>query len=376
MLRRMKFHRDEYLAQMTFQPCERPMLVELFGPLIGLEAEWARQGASPEELSLVAFDWDWLPVVPCGGETGLFGGPPRRVIEDTPDYRIECDALGRRLKLCKGVATLPLPLSHPVTDMDSWRSVKPLFEFRDERIDPDAVEVARRARETGALVKADLPGGFDTVRALMGVENACLCYYDQPELMADILETLADTACRVLERVGERVTLDQLSVHEDMAGKQAPLVGPAQVEQWIAPYYRRVWDVARACGARLFDMDSDGNMTHVLEPFMDAGLNVMHPMEPAAGMDIVAVRSRHGTRLAIKGGIDKHVLRRTKREIDAELEYKLQPHMRTGMVFGLDHRIPNGTPLANYRHYVDTAREILGLPPRDATRTGWARMSF
>ena len=42
-----------------------------------------------------------------------------------------------------------------------------------------------------------------------------------------------------------------------------------------------------------------------------------------------------------------------------------------GCVLALDHRIPNGTPLENYRYYVRTAREILGLEPDPAP--GWAR---
>ena len=63
-------------------------------------------------------------------------------------------------------------------------------------------------------------------------------------------------------------------------------------------------------------------------------------------MDIVALRKKYGRRLAMKGGIDKHVLRQDKSAIRAELEYKLQPLMREGgMVFGLDHRIVNGTPI-------------------------------
>lgn len=47
-----------------------------------------------------------------------------------------------------------------------------------------------------------------------------------------------------------------------------------------------------------------------------------------------------------------------------------------GTVFGLDHRIPNGTPLENYRYYVETGREILNLPPLDPSKTGWQRMAF
>ena len=124
-------------------------------------------------------------------------------------------------------------------------------------------------------------------------------------------------------------------------------------------------------------MDSDGNVTPVLDALLQCGVNVMHPMEPAAGMDIVAVREKFGRRLAMLGGIDKHVLRGTKEDIRRELEYKMQPSMRNGgIAFSLDHRIPNGTPLENYRYYVRLGREILGLPPLDATRKGWGRMAF
>jgi uroporphyrinogen-III decarboxylase len=100
-------------------------------------------------------------------------------------------------------------------------------------------------------------------------------------------------------------------------------------------------------------------------------------MEPAAGMDMVEVRHTFGTKIAMLGGIDKHVLRSDKAAIRRELEYKMQPLMRAGgCVFGLDHQIPNGTSLENYRYYVDRGREILGLPPRDPRRKGWERMGM
>jgi uroporphyrinogen-III decarboxylase len=98
----------------------------------------------------------------------------------------------------------------------------------------------------------------------------------------------------------------------------------------------------------------------VLPQFIDAGLNLMYPIEPTAGMDLVALREEYGTRMAFMGGLDKHVIRRTKDEIVAELEYKIPPMVQSGgCILALDHRIPNGTPLENYRFYVDKAWEIL-----------------
>ena len=145
----------------------------------------------------------------------------------------------------------------------------------------------------------------------------------------------------------------------------------------MKPYYRRTFDMLASKGTKLFSQDSDGNMESVLDAMLECGVNITYPAEPAAGMDIVSLRKKYGKKFAFKGGIDKHVLRGTKAEIRAELEYKLQPMMQEGgCVFGLDHRIPNGTPLENYRYYIETAREILNLPPLSPSRKGWARMAF
>ena len=373
----MKWRREDYLDLMTFRGTDRPMFVELFGPLIGLAEEWRDQGATQEEIDLIAFDWDYVPVVRCGGNTGLTGGSKPQVIEETAEHIIQRDHLGRTVKLCKGFATIPLPLDFPVKTMDDWLKLKPRYAWHENRINWAAVEAARKAQANGALVVAGIPGAWDTPRELMGEEVACLCYYEQPELMHDIMETLAETAMRVLDTVSEKLTIDQLSVHEDMAGRSGSLVGPKQILEYFQPYFHPIWDMLRSRGTRIFDMDSDGNMNSVLESFLDCGLTSMHPMEPAAGMDVVEVRKKFGRKLVMRGGIDKHVLRGTKEDIRRELEYKMQPLLREGgMAFGVDHRIPNGTPIENYRYYVRLGREILGLPPLDSSRTGWARMAF
>ncbi len=353
------------------------MFSELFGLLVGLDQEWKNQGAAPGELDLSAFDWDYVPYVECGGQTGVFGGEPLRTLYEDSETLIQRDALGRTLKLCKTAATVSLPLDFPVKCMDDWLRLRPLFEFRPERIDRQAVAAACRLQQEGVLVVGRLPGGWDIARELMGEEIACVAYYEQPELMSDILQTVGTTAVRVFEQITETLEIDQLLVHEDLAGKSGPLVGPNQVRRFIGPYYRRTWDLLSSRGTRLFNLDSDGNVTPVIEPLLEAGVNAMHPMEPAAGMDIVKLRQQYGRRLALLGGLDKHVLRRSREEIRRELEYKLQPLMQQGgTVFGLDHRIPNGTPLAKYRYYVTLGREMLGLPPLDGRRTGWGRMGF
>ncbi len=372
----MRFDRERYLALHTFGAADRPMFVETMGPLVGLEEEWKAQGASDDELSLRAFDWDYVPRSGCGGFMLPRGDGVTTLIEETAEYRLERDHLGRTVKLMKGKATIPLPMDYPVRTMDDWRKLKPLYQFGEDRVNPEEIERARTLQQEGSLVIAAIPGAFDTPRELMGDENACVCYYEDPELMHDILATLTDTAVRVFERVCDRLVVDQVSVHEDLAGKSGPLAGPRQVEEYFTPYYRGVWDLLASHGSRIFQIDSDGNIEAIVPALLACGITTIIPVEPAAGMDPVRLRERFGKQMSMLGGIDKHVLRSSRQGIRAELEYKMQPHMRSGMVFGLDHRIPNGTPLANYRYYVDTGREILGLPPRGPRGAQWQRMAF
>jgi len=353
--------REEYLDYMTFRSNKRPLFTEIFGPLIGLREEWIEQGATAEELDFSAFRYRWpeefcLPVN-CGWQ----GGDPEEILEETEDLLIFRDAMGRRMEMTKKTATLPIPKTYPVATMDDWRRIKHHYEFSAERL-------AGNWRQTpdGMVIAVGIPGGFDEPRQLMGEEELAVACYEAPELIHDILQTIGKTARRVIEQVSREIKVDQLFTHEDMAGQSGPIVGPGHVEEFIVPYYRPIWDLVRERGARLFKQDSDGDMKPVIPAFLDAGVNLMYPCEPAAGMDIVKLREQYGAQLAFTGGIDKHVLRRSREEIVAELEYKIPPMVRTGgCVLGLDHRVPNGTPLSHYRFYIQKAWEILERVSRE-----------
>ena len=360
--------REEFLDYMTFRRNDRPLFTEFLGPIVGLKEQWEAQGATPQELDFSAFKYRCPRVAFVPVTTGLLGGSPEQLIEETDEHRIFRDSLGRTMKLPKGYATVALPLDYPVRNMDDWVRLKPLFEFSEERFGPDWEKTTRRYIKEDCAVAVSMPGAFSTPRELMGDEMLCVGYYEQPELICDMLQTFGDTTERVLDRVSSSVQVDLLSVHEDMAGKSGPLAGPRQVREFFVPYYRRIWDMLADRGARLFDQDSDGDMNPVIDVFLDAGLNCMHPFEPAANMDIVKTRRKYGRHLAITGGIDKHVIRRTRSEIEAELEYKIPPMVAAGgCMLSLDHRIPNGTPLANYRFYIDKAWEIMD---REAAKLG------
>jgi hypothetical protein len=357
--RRPVIDRDEYLDHMTFKTNKRPLFTEIFGPIIGLKEEWEAQGATPEELDFSAFNYRAPKIDEIAVNTWRLNAWSKTISETDTVIRYQ-DDLGRKLTLEKGFASLPLPQSYPVKTMDDWLAIKPRYQFSEARLKGDWERQAWKAGEKGEALTLEIPGGFDEPRQLMGEEELCCAYYEQPELIHDMLDTIGAMLVEVCDRVCDRVPVDILKVHEDMAGKSGPLAGPRQIDEFIKPYYRRVWDRLQERGTRLFDQDSDGDMNNVIQSFIDAGVNCMHPIEPAANMDMVKIRETYGTQLAFYGGIDKHVLRRSKQEIEQEIAYKVPPMLESGgCVLALDHRIPNGTPLENYRFYIKTMWEYM-----------------
>ena len=101
--------RDEYLDYMTFQSNERPLFTEIFGPIIGLKEEWEEQGATLEELDFSAFKYRCEARGRVPVNTGILGGYAPQPIEETDEFLLYRDQLGRTMKLAKGRATLPLP---------------------------------------------------------------------------------------------------------------------------------------------------------------------------------------------------------------------------------------------------------------------------
>jgi uroporphyrinogen decarboxylase len=147
---------------------------------------------------------------------------------------------------------------------------------------------------------------------------------------------------------------------EDMAYRNGPLISPAMFREFMLPYYKRMTGFLRDHGVDIVIVDSDGDMSLLLELFVEGGVTAMLPFEVRAGMDVLKVRRELGKRMAIIGGIDKHELAKDRAAIDRELLTKLPPLLKTGgFVPTVDHRVPPTVPYENYRYYVTRKYEML-----------------
>ena len=167
------------------------------------------------------------------------------------------------------------------------------------------------------------------IAQLMGTENLSYAFFDYPEMIESIVEHWAELCARQIERLPSDIVIDQVNWWEDMAGKSGPLVGPQTFRRFLQPGYRRVMDAAKARGCVLGMVDSDGDPGAIVGNWLEEGVNIMFPLEVAAGVDPYAWREKFGMELRLRGGIGKQALVEGGQAITRELE-RIRPLFEAG----------------------------------------------
>jgi uroporphyrinogen decarboxylase len=356
--------RQRYTRTLRFQPVDVPF-VRAVGGWAETAERWRREGWDGTPLDRI-FKTDGV-----GGVPVYYGPIPRfeyRLVEETDIYRIYINHEGilmREFKAFQGNSSMPQFLKFPVADADEFESFcADRLQLRfEERTPPNWSEhvTAWRSRENALMLFADRWGGFfGPLRNLMGLENLCLAFYDQPALVERMMEQRADMIIEITGRVLDEVEIDVFAFWEDMAFNSASLIDPKQFQRFALKHYRRVVDFVRSRGVEFVGLDSDGDVTELIPIWLDAGINFLWPFEVAAGMDVVQVRRQYGRAFAMLGGIDKRAVARGGEMMRREVDRVMPVVEDGGYIPELDHSAPPDISWRNMNEYMTYLIHRLG----------------
>ena len=360
-------NRERIINLVKGEPVDRKPFFLYFGLWGETVERWKKEGlALSDEPYAVdrAFGLDtgiWCAPI----DLGYFPAFKEEIVEDRGDTFVMRNHLGILQLVHKHSAVFPHHLENPVKCREDW------IRLRDERLNPDTPgripdnidEWVRNAEKNHAVIQiGSYPYGlFGTLRDMIGVENLLYWFYDEPELIAEMMDYLTTFWLSIYEKALEHMRIDIIHIWEDMSGKSGPLISPAMIREFMAPNYRRIRDFADKHGIPIMVVDTDGNVTQMIEPFMEAGVNMMIPFEVQAGCDVVEYAKKYPD-LLIMGGFDKRILWDGcgPEDIDRELE-RLKPLFAPGVKYCIapDHLVSPETSLANFTYFVEKVKTML-----------------
>jgi len=357
--------RERFVNWMRYEEVDRPPLF-MDVPWEETLPVWKSEGLSEGANLAEHFGIDEFRTSIMGVKSRACPEFEEKVIEEDAARKIIIDADGVKKVVFKekDKVTMPHFLEFPIHDRESWE------RFKAERLDPDDPrrfpenfedEAKRLDRpDRDVILLADGGSYYGQLRNWIGVENFSLWFYDQPELVREMIEHLSDVVCTVLEKYLSVIKVDYLGYSDDLAFKTGPLVSPKIFKEMMQYHYKRSSDIATRHGVDLRLLDSDGNIEQIIPLWMEAGVNGFLPLEAAADMDCVKLRKEYGKGILLMGNIDKRNIKVGGKALEDELEYKL-PFMKSfegGFIPGLDHVIPSDVSLEKYGDYVELAKKL------------------
>jgi hypothetical protein len=297
-------------------------------------------------------------------QVGIRPGFQPQVVEETADKRIIIDHAGVVCEVDKDAhSTIPHFLKFPIETRGDWDVFKKRLDPDDPFRIPDDMDAL-----VGRLEKRDWALGiycgslFGWIRDWMGFENVCMAVVEQPELIEEIAEHITQLILSVLGKVLPRLKFDFAHFWEDMAYNQGPMISPRDFRRILVPRYRRIADLLHRHGVDIISVDCDGNIELLAPLWLEAGVNVMFPLEVRAGSDPVIFRKKFGKDMLLSGGVDKMKLIEGPHAIDQELARLRAAVEEGGFLPHLDHLCPPDVGYQNYLYYLRRKRELFGIP--------------
>ena len=283
-------------------------------------------------------------------------------LDEDDEYRTWIDYRGITIRNYKYNGSIPEYLKYPVETPADWEKIK------KERLNKTDVErflnvnwddVEKYNKQHGTAIQAGYYpyGMFGTPRDLMGAEELLVAFYDEPEMVLDMINHLTDLWIHQYAIIAEHVKIDHIHIWEDMSGRQGSLISMDMVEKFMMPAYDKIHDFARGNDVPLITVDTDGECSELVEVMIKHGVNGFIPFEVQAGNDIREYRKKY-PELGIMGGLDKRALAIGPSAIDKELSIA-EEMMKLGRYApGFDHLIPPDVSWENFKYAAEKMKEL------------------
>jgi uroporphyrinogen decarboxylase len=199
-----------------------------------------------------------------------------------------------------GKEVVPMPAGGPIATMDDlrrYRAPDPWAPGRLQQLE-DLLARFRGRRAVGV----HLHDSFSYPTYLMGMDKLLMALHLDPDLVRALVDLSIEHSLGMIERA-TKMGADFILFGDDYAATTGPLMSPRSFEEFFLPGLRTVVQAAKARGTRVIK-HTCGKITPLLDMIVDSGIDALHPLDAAAGMDMRAVKERYGDRIAVCGGIN------------------------------------------------------------------------
>ncbi|MGI6407007.1 MAG: uroporphyrinogen decarboxylase family protein [Syntrophaceticus sp.] len=222
------------------------------------------------------------------------------------------------------IGQMPVHGEHTVVkDITEWKKyVKaPSVKFADEDWAP-AIKHANSVDRNEQFVTAPYFGGvFEMCHNLLGMENALMAFYEEPEYMHELIDFITEYELAFAKEVIEHIHPDALFHHDDWGTQRNSFMSPETFKEFYEPAYKKIYGYYKENGVELVVHHCDCYAANLVPSMIEMGIDIwqgcMTTNNPAE------LIKKYGGQISFMGGIDSGVVdfpEWTQEIVDREVE--------------------------------------------------------
>lgn len=146
---------------------------------------------------------------------------------------------------------------------------------------------------------------------LVGMENMMIYFYNEPDYAKEILHHIMDFQMTMAKHY-LNYGVEIIHFGDDLGTQTGPLLGPSIINEFLVPEYRRLFNLYKSHNV-IIDFHSCGNIHHMLDTFMELGVNILNPVQATAN-NLSQLREKTMGKISLMGAVSTDLIMRGSRE--------------------------------------------------------------
>lgn len=192
-------------------------------------------------------------------------------------------------------------------DITQWKNVVKEPVLPNDEAWATAIAHANSVNRNEEYVTAFVaPGIFEMTHHLMGVEDALMALYEEPESMHEFINFLKDHELKKAKLLIDKIHPDALFHHDDWGSQKNSFLSPEMFEEFIVPAYKEIYGFYKANGVELIVHHNDAYSANLVPAMIEMGIDIWQGVMTTNNTpDLI---KKYGSQITFMGEIDSGVV--------------------------------------------------------------------
>lgn len=193
-------------------------------------------------------------------------------------------------------------------DITKWKEVvkAPSVFYTDEEWAPAIAHAKSVDRADKFVTAVCAPGIFEMTHHLMGIEDALMALYEEPEIMKELIDYVVQYELAYAEEYIKHIHPDALFHHDDWGSQISTLISPEMFREFFLPAYKKVYGYWKQNGVELIVHHSDCYAATLVPQMIEMGIDIWQGVMTTNNTPELI--KKYGPQITFMGDIDSGVV--------------------------------------------------------------------